>query len=289
MVVDIDGQPATGLVRLARKILHSSATSMARSATYSFASFGIKRSGASGGINAQGDEIESALASFLSEIEPSVKAGDLHLDPAKGIPSGAFSNLQEMSGRRTEGLQPDNQAEGVVAATRWALGGDLDGRSVAIEGATHGAVPRAIATKLIQQGATIVEVDGLDEKPWLIWGAQADAIVCGSKLGVLNHAGTRFIKAKAIVPWATTPVTTKAFANLQRANVRVIPDFVSAAGSLVGGYIGPKDPSVSDQIVTILSESDEHPDGVLLGACYRAESFLGSWIDKLPFGRPLAS
>ena len=30
-------------------------------------------------------------------------------------------------------------------------------------------------------------------------------------------------------------------------------------------------------------------DGLFLGSCYRAESFLGSWRQDLPFGRPLAS
>ena len=38
-----------------------------------------------------------------------------------------------------------------------------------------------------------------------------------------------------------------------------------------------------------LEESLEHEDGLFLGACYRAESFLASWHDTKLFGRPLAS
>ena len=36
-----------------------------------------------------------------------------------------------------------------------------------------------------------------------------------------------------------------------------------------------------------LEESLEHEDGLFLGACYRAESFLASWHDTKLFGRPV--
>ena len=31
-----------------------------------------------------------------------------------------------------------------------------------------------------------------------------------------------------------------------------------------------------------------HDEGAYLGACYRAEAFLRTWQETLPFGRPLA-
>ena len=40
---------------------------------------------------------------------------------------------------------------------------------------------------------------------------------------------------------------------------------------------------------TVLDEAREHQDGLFLASCYRAESFLASWQESLPFGRPLAS
>ena len=66
VVVDFADAPATGIVRRARKILQSSATDLARSLTYSFASFGIERSGASAGINATDDGAEDAIGAFVA-------------------------------------------------------------------------------------------------------------------------------------------------------------------------------------------------------------------------------
>jgi hypothetical protein len=43
-----------------------------------------------------------------------------------------------------------------------------------------------------------------------------------------------------------------------------------------------------EQVVAVLDEVLDHADGPLLGACYRAEAFLRTWRDTLPFGRPLA-
>ncbi len=302
IVRDLDGEPATGQVRMARKILHSSATDMARSITYSFAAFGIKRGGASGGINAEGDDRESALSAFIEEVNPLVSAGELHLDPAKGIKPGGLDTLQSASGRVAACFDPAVQAAGVVAATSWALGGSLEGKSVALEGASLGPIPAAVTTAVVKAGATIVEVAGVDKKPWMIWGADVDAVLCGSKLGVLNHQGAEFVKAKAIVPWGPTPVTTKAFAMLKRQEVTVLPDFVSAAGGLLAGYLGGDSPTlehgtdvatlsnaVSLRITDVLTRAAFHEDGVLLGACHLAEEFLATWVDEPPFGRPLAS
>ncbi len=287
---------------MARKILHSSATDMARSVTYSFAVFGIKRGGASGGINAEGDDREGALAAFVEEMKPLVDTGELHLDPAKGITAGGLDSLRASSGRVAACFDPAVQAAGVVTAAAWALGGTLEGKSVALEGASLGPIPSAVASAVVDAGATIVEVPGVDKKPWMIWGADVDAIMCGSKLGVLNHQGAEFVKAKAIVPWGPTPVTTKAFAMLRRQDVTVLPDFVSAAGSLLAGYLGGDSPTlehgtdaaslseaVSLRVSDVLTRAATHEDGVLLGACDLAEEFLATWVDKPPFGRPLAS
>jgi hypothetical protein len=38
----------------------------------------------------------------------------------------------------------------------------------------------------------------------------------------------------------------------------------------------------------VLDEVLEHEKGPLLAACYRAETFLRTWRETLPFGRPLA-
>ncbi len=287
-VTDLAGAPASGVVRVGRKILQSSAKDMARTATYSFAAFEMQRGGASAGINAEGDDVDAAVAAFVEEVSPTVASGDLHLDPAKGVPAGSLSALADVADRHDDAGSPDVTVAGVMAAATWALGGSLDGKKIAIEGAGRGPVPAGLATAVAAAGAELVEVDGVDKKPWLIWGADADAILAGSKMGALTHQGTEFVKASAIVPWSATPVTTKAFAQLRAADVAVLPDFISAAGGLLAGYLPDGGATIADRITAKLDSLTGHDDGVLLAACYDAESFLSSWVDDLPFGRPLA-
>lgn len=291
VVVDIPDAPATGVVRSARKILQGGAKDLARSASYSFAAFEMERSGASAGINAEGDAVADAIAAFATELLPDAESGALHLDAAKGVDPSLLAPLASAAAGRNTEVDPNKvTAVGVAAATSWALGG-LDGRSVAIEGA--GPVPEAIAAAVTAGGASVVEVDGVKEKPWMIWGAEADAVLAGSKAGTLTHQGAPFVKAKAIVPWGPIPVTAKAFAMLTRADVQVLPDFVSAAGGLLAGYadgdIDAVSSSVIERITAVLTEGAAHSDGVLLGCCHKAEAFLTSWTDARLFGRPLAS
>lgn len=292
VAVDLAGQPSSGHARLARKILQGGAKDMARSVTYSFAAFGLKRGGASAGISAEGDAVATALENFVAELAPQAEQGELHLHSAKGVSSEVLGPLSESAGLDSGACAAAHVA-GVMAATKWAVGGALVGKSVVLEGASLGPVPASIAKALVEAGAELVEVEGAAKKPWLLWGADVDVILAGSKLGALNHQGAAMVKAKAVVPWATTPVTTKAFAVLQRAGVVVVPDFVSAAGGIVVPYLGASEDAavddVAQRVTQILGESSKHPDGVLLGACVLAEQFMASWLDKLPFGRPLAS
>ena len=292
VVVDLPDAPASGVVRRARKILQSSAGDLARSATYTFAAFGHERSGASAGINAEGDAIDGAIEAFVTELAPAVDAGELNLVAGKGLAPAQLEPLRAVD--RTGALSGSEEllAAGVVAATAWALGGDLDGRAIAIEGRDQAPAPLAAA--LGEAGATVVDVYGADEKPWLVWGAEVDAIIAGSKPGTLTHQGAGMITAKAVVPWGPIPVTTKAFAQLLRADgVMVVPDFVSTAGLLLGGFLDGEPAAVTaalgDRIVAVLDESSGHADGLFLGACYRAEAFIETWQERKPFGRPLAA
>lgn len=292
VVVDLPDAPASGVVRRARKILQGGAKDLARSATYSFAAFEMKRSGASAGINAEGDAADSAIESFVTELIPTAEAGELQLEAGKGVGASQLAPLREAAGLGPAADSRALLATSVTAATAWALGGSLAGRTVAIEG--HEQAPSELVDAVNAAGATVVDVWGVDDKPWLVWGAEVDAILAGSKAGILTHKGTDFITAKAIVPWGPIPVTTKAFADLRRAgDVIVVPDFISTAGYLVGGFLDGDAEQVADtltqRVVGLLDEAAAHPDGVLLGACYRAEEFIESWQPSKPFGRPLAA
>lgn len=294
VIIDFPDSPAAGPIRRARKILQSSAGDLARSASYTFASFEIERSGASGGLNAEGDAIDGAVEALVTELAPDAEAGKLHLYPGKGMSADQLAPLAEAGGLGPLAGSDKATTAGVVAAASWAVGGSLEGRTVAIEQNDASPAPSDLASAVEAVGATLVEVPGVDEKPWLIWGADVDVILAGTKPGTLNHQGADFVTAKALVPWGQIPFTTKAVATLLRkGETVVIPDFVSAGGGLVAAYLPGDEAEIIRQIVSvvalILTEVGGHEDGPLLGACYRAEDFMTKWQGKAPFGRPLAA
>jgi glutamate dehydrogenase/leucine dehydrogenase len=292
VVVDLPDAPASGVVRRGKKILQSSARDLARSATYTFGAFGVERGGASAGINAEDDEGGEAVAAFVAELAPTVADGQLHLEAGKGVEADQLAELRTAAGASPLLGSELIKVAGITAAATWALGGDLDGHTVAIEGA-H-AAPLSLRASLVEAGATVVDVWGADEKPWLVWGAKVDAILAGSRPGTLTHQGASEITARSIIPWGPIPVTTKAFAQLRKHGaVDVLPDFVTIAGGHLAGLTEGDESDVAaeiaQQVVDVLEEASTHPDGVLLGACYQAEAFIESWQGSKPFGRPLAA
>jgi len=281
--------PATGVVRTGKKILQSSAGDLARSVSYSFAAFEVQRVGASAGINAENEAVSPATEAFVGEVLDRVQAGGLQIDPGKGTDPAALSALAEAAKRPTMAGSLEATAAGVVAAGAWVNGGSLDGATFAMEGV--GPVVDQVLADLNAAGATQVEVPGVDKKPWMIWGAKADLVFAGSKPGTLTHQGAPFVKAKAIVPWGPIPFTTKAFAELNRNGVVMVPDFLSAAGGLLPGNANGAAETPADiaALVTAALEASVHDDGILLGACYRAEAFIATWLGEALFGRPLAA
>jgi len=78
------------------------------------------------------------------------------------------------------------------------------------------------------------------------------------------------------------------------ASGRWVPDFLSLIGPLLGFRpdAGSSTESLlvdaAERVRTVLTDVIGHDEGAYLGACYRAEAFLRTWQDTLPFGRPLA-
>ncbi len=280
VLTDFADVPASGYVRRARKILQSSTWDLARSATYTFASFGVQRGGASAGINAVDDVAGDAIASLRAELAGEAEDGRLLLLAGKGVRPVSDSHDNE------EAL-----VAGVVAAAEWALGGSLAGRKVAVEGGE--AVPDGLLTQLSTNGAELVTVDGVADKPWLVWGADADVILVGSKPGAMNHQGAEMLQAPAVVPWGPTPITTKALAVMLKNDVVYVPDFITASGPLLAGLGDAKpDGDVPSIITAFLDETGAagaaSSEPLFLAACRSAETFLSGWQNSLPFGRPLA-
>ncbi len=325
---DLDGAPAAGIVRCAPKILQGGAKDLARSLTYAFATLGMERGGASAGINAQPDEQAVAIAAFATELVPMAADGSLSVDPGKGV---RLEQLAELTGAddRSDLLATGVGGDafpvhlaglGPVLAAEAALGG-LDGKTVAIEGFDdHGpalveaitARGATVATIATAKGVLAGDIDastvremwvsagpgmvGDDaDAAWKVFGAEADILFCGSKMGAINHDTAAKLGASVVVPHNPLPYTARALAVMQRADITVVPDFISTAAPLLAGW--PTGEATHDGVIAAageaisgaMAEAGGHDDGLFLGACHRAEAFLATWRDELPFGRPLAS
>ena len=277
-----DAPESVGIVRSARKILPGGVIDLARSMTYAFATFEMQRSGASAGINAVDDDRADAVAKFAAEIAPMVTSGRFLPEPGTRVPRTALESLAEADPRAAIGEVADQATvAGVVAAAAYAADG-LDSRTVAIEGS--GPICDALIIAVEDQGGTTVEVNG-----------QADVLFAGSKMGTIDHTVAEQLQVGTLVPYGPIPVTARALAILGQAGTTVVPDFISTAGSLFAWWpTGDPTPEAiaadaTAKITASLEEIADHPDGLFLAAAYRAESFLATWQESLPFGRPLAS
>lgn len=283
-----DAETADGVVRCARKVLQDGARTMARSRTYSWALLEQQISGASAGVNAT-DDRDAALRTFVDELSGEIGSGRLALDPGKGVTTEDLAAWAELDRRSPEhaGRRDDLLAAGIVAAADVAVGG-VAGASVVIEGA--GASGSAIAAAF---GAADAEVVSTGDGPDVLRDA-ADVLVCGSRLGLVDHQVAATLPQRAVVPCGVAPVTAKGLAVATGRGIVVVPDFLSLIGPLLGFRpdAGSSTESLlvdaAERVRTVLTDVIGHDEGAYLGACYRAEAFLRTWQDTLPFGRPLA-
>ncbi|MEO5837482.1 MAG: hypothetical protein ABIQ73_30265 [Acidimicrobiales bacterium] len=315
VVFDLDGaSSATGAVRAGDKILAATATELARCTTYAYASLGLQKGGASAGINAPEAARHDAIAKFVAEIEKLTVDGTFLPDHNKSVTSADLASLRPHDPRVD--IDDDALIAQACLDVLDALGYDLADGRVAIEGFSLSSLP--LLELLAHQDARIVavgtsagtatnsagfdaaELRGLmaahgddcvahlngDALPAnRIFGADADVMFVGSRLGALNDRSAPFVKARTIVPTAPSPVTAKGFALLQQANVTVVPDFVVMAAPLAAAW-QTGDPSAA--VAGIVHEIVDEDEGLYLAACHRAEAFLRTWCERLPFGRPLA-
>lgn len=288
VVVDLDGAEASsGPVRRARKVLPGGVRDLARSQTYTYAVLGMRRGGASAGINAVDADRAEAAAAFAEQAAPLVADRTYLPDPAKGVDETDLAPLRAADPRNRSGaFLAECEAQSAVAAAEAAIGG-LDGRTAAIEGA--GPCGPALAEVLAERGATVVETS---PETWA--EAPVDVVFAGSKMGAVNHSAAETLQARLLVPCGRLPFTAKALAVCRRRGIPALPDFVTLAGSTIAAWSDPDTSDdevrsrVADTVAELTAAAADHPDGPFLAACYKAESFLATWQDELPFGRPLA-
>lgn len=270
VVWDVEGAAASaGVVRVAPKVLQDGAVLLARTVTYTFASYGVADgAGASAAVNAKPDDRDAAWAAFVEEVRPLTESGQLSLAPGLGTTAEDLAPLR--------GAEPDPAllAAGAIAAAK--VGGPLDWRTAAVVGS--GPVVDAAHAALKESDTTVV--DGR-------FDAACDVLFVAGKAGVLDHPTAEGVQARLVVPLTPVPVTARALAILGRAGTVVVPDFLSTAAPLLAAHDGGRgDPVQRVREVTI--ELAEAGTGMWLAAAQRAEEFLATWTDEKPFGRPLA-
>jgi glutamate dehydrogenase/leucine dehydrogenase len=275
IVYDLDDAPAIGIVRMAPKVLRDGAELLARATTYAAASFGLRIRGASAGINAKPDDRDAALAAFLEEVADLVASDRFLPGPGVGITPDALSPPPKAE-QRALAFDQTTSGESAVAAALGALG-SLDDRRVAIVG--NGPVTEAAAASVSANGAT--------PEPQASFDADCDVLLVAGKAGVLEHDLAATVKAKLVVPITPVPVTARALAVLSRADVVVVPDFLSTAAPLLAAM----DPDGGDgtaRVHAAVAELAGEGTDLWMAACLRAEDHLRTWQRELPFGRPLA-
>jgi hypothetical protein len=287
-VIDLDGAPsATGIVRCAKKVLVDGAANLARTITYAYASFAIKASGASAGINAVDDARADAIARFVEEVAPLTESQTLLLDAGKGLTPAELAPLAALDARFAGRLAlHDRLLAASVTAAAAAARPSLDGATVCVE--DIGEAAESIAVAFRAHGATVEVASTADAL-----ATTADVLCAGSKVGLIDHDVAAAMAPRLVVPTGPIPVTARGLAVARRAGIDVLPDFVSTAGPLLANWPADDDTDaiISDiaKRTTVAVESvSGHPDGHVLGACMAAEQFLATWVDELPFGRPLA-
>ncbi len=248
VAVDADGAPGQGVVRLAPKVLQGGAKDLARSVTYTLACLGRRETGISAGINAPSEEASDAVAAFIAEV--SDWDGGYRFGAGTGVDAAALGPL---------GLEPADPLPAAVAAAMAA-------RPDASTAAVLNDDPEALAGLLAGHGVEVVDGDPRS--------AGVDLLFTAGKPGTIDHATAEGLAAAVVIPTSRLVVGTRALSTCARRGIVVLPDFAILD-------------TPADESTRIVGEVLGDDEGPVLGACERAEAFLGTWMEALPFGRPI--
>jgi glutamate dehydrogenase/leucine dehydrogenase len=335
VVFDLDdASHAAGGTRLAPDVSEPEGALLARAMTYKFAVLGRPVGGAKGLVRAHPNHRETAMARYCDEIHPLVASRRFLTGPDLGTYEADFAPLRasdwepHVLNSVVDGVAFEDVLTGfgVAAAAGAALGG-LEGRTVAVEG--FGKVGAGVARECARRGARVVAVSTLVgcvadpaglavDELWeargahgddlvtelgrrvlprdALFDAQADVLVPGARVGVLDRLRARRVPVSAVVPAANVPYTAAGLETLGARGVAAHADFVCNAAAVVG-YTSPAHASqaqvlgtVERTIADLVHASSDHAEGPFAGACGIAEAFLRTWrpAGAAPPGPPLA-
>ena len=337
IVFDIDPEvvgTAAGGTRLADDVTVDEVALLARSMTYKFAAFEQRLGGAKAGIRQRLlDTRDETLQRYCDEIRPMVEARRFLTGADLGTRTADFAPLDRdpapsVFDATIDGVGFEEVVTGlgvVAAATAWL--GDLEGRSVAVEG--FGKVGHGVAREVVRRGGRVVAVStlhgaiadgagfdvdelvdarrehgdrfvrhlGLDvHLPGELHGLAVDVLVPGARTGVLDRALAGTVQARVVAPAANAPYTAEGLDVLRAARVVALPDFVCNAGAVLA-YQAPPGLTAAEVLRRVEREIGERITAARLAkmdpfrhATVLAETFLATWVPAAhrPSGPALA-
>jgi glutamate dehydrogenase (NAD(P)+) len=332
---DLDDAPHTaGGTRLAPDVSEREGALLARAMTYKFAVLGRPIGGAKGLVRSDAQGRAAAMVRYCEEIRPLVTSRRFLTGPDLGTYEADFAPLRaadwepHVLNSTVDGVAFEDVLTGfgVAVAADTAVGG-LDGRTVAIEG--FGKVGAGVAREVAHRGGRVVAVstlagcvadpEGLDVDQLsearaahgdglvaevgraclprdALFEIDADVLVPGARVGVIDAQRAARLGARTVVPAANVPYTAGGLEALGDRGVVAHADFVCNAAAVVG-YTTPASASqtqvldrVERTIVDLVGASSENARGPFAGACALAEESLRNWRppDETPPGPPLA-
>jgi len=328
---DLDCPTSAGGTRLAPDVSEQETQLLARAMTYKFAVLGFRIGGAKGAVRATPLERDDAIRRYCQEILPWVKARrfltatDLGTLPAdfQSLPGGDEQGLMHST---YHGMPLDAFITGVGVATaaEVAMAG-LSGRTVAVEG--FGKVGAAVAAEVTRRGARLTafstvhgcvyRAGGFDVEQLLalrnrhgdrlvdhvngdvhpateLFVVDADVLVPGARVGVIDESRATGLNARLVAPAANVPYTAAGLVALDRRGIPALPDFVCNSGATIGYLTELKTPAeaiaaVERRVGELTRAALEHRRGPLRGAWALAEQYLRGWAaEQMPDGPPLA-
>jgi glutamate dehydrogenase (NAD(P)+) len=332
---DLDDSPHNaGGTRLAPDVTEQEGALLARAMTYKFAVLGRPLGGAKGMVRAAADGRTDAMARYCEEIRPLVSSRRFLTGPDLGTYEADFAPLRaptwepHVLNSTVDGVAFEDVLTGfgVAVAAGVAIDG-LDGRTVAIEG--FGKVGAGVAREFTRRGGSVVAVStiagcvadpgGLDlDQLWearaahgdalvtelgrdrlprdALFDIDADVVVPGARVGVIDEQRAARVAARVVVPAANVPYTVGGLAKLADRGIAAHADFVCNAAAVVG-YTSPASASrdevlahVERTISELVRASSADARGPFAGATAVAEEILRTWRPggESPPGPPLA-
>jgi glutamate dehydrogenase (NAD(P)+) len=338
IVFDIDPDVAgttAGGTRVADDVTVDEVALLARAMTYKFAAFELRTGGAKAGIRPRLlDTHDETMARYCDEIRPLVEARRFLTAADLGTSIADFASLADVDtppavmDQVVDGIPFEQLVTGrgvVAAAAAWL--GDLEGRTVALEG--FGAVGGGVAREIRRRGGRLVAVStvhgavadsaGLDVDALLearaehgddfvrhldlevhrapeLHGLPVDVLVPGARTGVYDEGVAATVQARVVAPAANVPYTAAGLDRLRRGGTVALPDFVCNAGAVLA-FTAPRGLPTSEVLARVDRLIGERIEAArqakmdpIRHATVLADTFLATWLpeEHRPDGPALA-